>query len=289
LHPNIFVQRSPNQFKKNQFFFAHHEKICVVDHDVAFVGGIDLCFGRWDCPQHPVADDKPTGFEPSSQPKDAEHCQLFPGKDYSNPRVQDFFRLNEPYEEMYDRGRVPRMPWHDVSMQVVGQPARDLTRHFVQRWNYLRRGRKPTRPLPFLLPPPDARPEELEGLGLTGTCEVQILRSACTWSLGTESTEHSIQTAYVQMIEDSDHFVYMENQFFITSTEVYGTRISNRIGDALVDRIIRAHENDEDWRCVIVMPLMPGFQNTVDEQEGTSVRLIPKSTSPSSLCASGAS
>ena len=274
LHPNIFVQRSPNQFKKNQFFFAHHEKICVVDHDVAFVGGIDLCFGRWDCPQHPITDDKPTGFEQSETPKDADHCQLYPGKDYSNPRVQDFFKLHEPYEEMYDRSKTPRMPWHDISMQVVGQPARDLTRHFVQRWNYLRRGRKPTRPLPFLLPAPDASMSELEDLGLTGTCEVQILRSACAWSLGIEETEHSIQSAYIKMIEDSEHFVYMENQFFITSTEVYGTRVNNKIGDALVDRIIRAHENDEDWRCVIVIPLMPGFQNTVDEQEGTSVRLI---------------
>ncbi|KAJ4265526.1 Phospholipase D1 [Fusarium torreyae] len=274
LHPNIFVQRSPNQFKKNQFFFAHHEKICIVDHDVAFVGGIDLCFGRWDSPQHPIIDDKPTGFEISETPKDAEHCQLFPGKDYSNPRVQDFFRLNEPYEEMYDRSKVPRMPWHDVAMQVVGQPARDLTRHFVQRWNYLRRGRKPTRPLPFLLPAPDANIDELKELGLTGTCEVQILRSATTWSLGIEQTEHSIQNAYIKMIEESDHFVYMENQFFITSTDAYNTRIVNRIGDALVERIIRAHENDEDWRCVIVIPLMPGFQNTVDEQEGTSVRLI---------------
>jgi phospholipase D1/2 len=275
LHPNIFVQRSPNQFKKNQFFFAHHEKICVVDHDVAFVGGIDLCFGRWDCPQHPITDDKPTGFEEVSEaPKDAEHCQLFPGKDYSNPRVQDFFRLNLPYEEMYDRSRVARMAWHDISMQVVGQPARDLTRHFVQRWNYLRRGRKPTRPLPFLLPPPDAKMEELEALGLSGTCEVQILRSATTWSLGIDETEHSIHNAYIKMIEDSEHFVYIENQFFISSTDVYGTRITNRIGDALVERIIRAYQNDEDWRCVIVIPLMPGFQNTVDEQEGTSVRLI---------------
>lgn len=274
LHPNIFVQRSPNQFKKNQFFFAHHEKICVVDHDVAFLGGIDLCFGRWDCPQHPIVDDKPTGFEMTQQPKDAEHCQLFPGKDYSNPRVQDFFRLNEPYEEMYDRSKIPRMPWHDVAMQVVGQPARDLTRHFVQRWNYLRRGRKPTRPLPFLLPPPDAKFEELESLGLTGTCEVQMLRSATTWSLGTDSTEHSIQNAYIKMIEDSEHFVYIENQFFITSTEAYNTKIVNRIGDALVDRIIRAHQKNEHWRAAIVIPLMPGFQNTVDEQEGTSVRLI---------------
>ncbi|KAH8709114.1 Phospholipase D1 [Beauveria bassiana] len=274
LHPNIFVQRSPNQFKKNQFFFAHHEKICIVDHDVAFTGGVDLCFGRWDCPQHPIVDDKATGFESSDVPRDAEHCQLFPGKDYSNPRVQDFFRLAEPYEEMYDRSKVPRMPWHDIGMQVVGQPARDLTRHFIQRWNYLRRGRKSTRPLPFLLPPPEANFEELEALGLTGTCEVQVLRSASTWSLGLEETEHSIQTAYIKMIEDSEHLVYIENQFFISSTEVYNTRIVNRIGDALVHRIVRAHENGESWRCIILIPLMPGFQNTVDEQEGTSVRLI---------------
>lgn len=274
LHPNIFVQRSPNQLKKNQFFFAHHEKICIVDHDVAFVGGIDLCFGRWDCPQHPIADDKPTGFENADDPKDAEHCQLFPGKDYSNPRVQDFFRLNEPYEEMYDRSRIPRMPWHDVSMQVVGQPARDLTRHFVQRWNYVRRGRKPTRPTPFLLPPPDYKKEDLEALGLTGTCEVQILRSACGWSLGIDETESSIQSAYVKLIEDSEHFVYIENQFFITSTETLNNKMINRIGDALVARAVRAHENDEDWRAVILIPLMPGFQNEVNEQDGTSVRLI---------------
>jgi phospholipase D1/2 len=276
LHPNIMVQRSPNQFKKNQFFYAHHEKICVVDHDVAFLGGVDLCFGRWDTPQHFLTDDRPTGYEPDSMtPKDAEHCQLWPGKDYSNPRVLDFFRLNEPYEEMYDRSKIPRMPWHDVAMQVVGQPARDLTRHFVQRWNYLRRERKPTRPIPFLLPPPDANPADLEHLGLTGTCEVQILRSAGDWSLGFKDvTEHSIQTAYVNMIEQSEHFVYMENQFFITSTETLGTKVVNRIGDALVNRIIRAHENDEQWRCCIMIPLMPGFQNTVDQDSGSSVRLI---------------
>ncbi|ROT35499.1 phospholipase D1 [Sodiomyces alkalinus F11] len=274
LHPNIFVQRSPNQFKKNQFFFAHHEKLCVIDHDIAFVGGIDLCFGRWDCPQHPCIDDKPTGFEQSEHPKDAQHCQLFPGKDYSNPRVQDFFKLSEPYEEMYDRSKVPRMPWHDIGMQVVGQPARDLTRHFVQRWNYIRRGRTTTRPLPFLLPPPEVKSGEMESLGLNGTCEVQILRSAGNWSLGLDEPEYSIQNAYIKLIEDSEHLVYMENQFFITSTEVMNTQIVNRIGDALVQRIIRAHEKDEDWKAYILIPLMPGFQNSVDEQEGTSVRLI---------------
>jgi len=275
LHPNVFVQRSPNQIRQNTFFWAHHEKICIVDHTIAFCGGVDLCFGRWDTPQHIVTDDKLTGFELDDTPKDADHCQLWPGKDYSNPRVQDFFNLDKPYEEMYDRSKVPRMPWHDIGMQIVGQPARDLTRHFVQRWNYLLRQRKPSRPTPFLLPPPDFDPADIEALGLDGTCEVQILRSATSWSLGTPNkTEHSIMNAYVQMISTSEHFVYIENQFYISSCEVLGTRIENRISDALVDRIKRAHKNQEDWRACIVIPLMPGFQNTVDQQEGSSVRLI---------------
>ncbi|KAI9860421.1 MAG: Phospholipase D1 [Trichoglossum hirsutum] len=275
LHPNIFVQRSPNQIRQGAFFWAHHEKICVVDHTVAFVGGIDLCFGRWDTPQHSVVDDRLTGFELSDSPKDADHCQLWPGKDYSNPRVRDFYALEKPYEEMYDRTKVPRMPWHDISMQIVGQPARDLTRHFVQRWNYILRQRKPSRPTPFLLPPPDFVPADLESLGLDGTCEVQILRSCSPWSIGTTTlVERSIMNAYIKLIEQSDHFVYIENQFFVSSCEMEGTRIENTIGDALVERIIRAHRNGEDWRATIVIPLMPGFQNTVDSQDGTSVRLI---------------
>ncbi|KAH0556541.1 hypothetical protein GP486_005592 [Trichoglossum hirsutum] len=275
LHPNVFVQRSPNQIRQGTFFWAHHEKLCVVDHTVAFVGGIDLCFGRWDTPQHSVVDDRLTGFELSDAPKDADHCQLWPGKDYSNPRVRDFYALDKPYEEMYDRTKVPRMPWHDIAMQVVGQPARDLTRHFVQRWNYILRQRKPSRPTPFLLPPPDFVPADLESLGLDGTCEVQILRSCSPWSIGTAAlVEHSIMNAYIKLIEQSDHFVYIENQFFVSSCEMEGTRIENTIGDALVERIIRAHRNGEDWRATIVIPLIPGFQNTVDSQDGTSVRLI---------------
>nr|UHS16742.1 phospholipase POX09635 [Penicillium oxalicum] len=275
LHPNIFVQRSPNQFRQNTFFWAHHEKLCLIDHTLAFVGGIDLCFGRWDTPQHSLTDDKPTGFESTDMPKDADHCQLWPGKDYSNPRIQDFYDLDKPYEEMYDRSVVPRMPWHDISMHVVGQPARDLTRHFVQRWNYILRQRKPTRPTPFLLPPPDFNPAGLEALGLDGTCEVQILRSSSMWSTGTpDVVEHSIMNAYVKLIEESEHFVYIENQFFISTCEIDGRKIENLIGDALVERIVRAAKNEEAWRAVIVIPLIPGFQNTVDSEGGTSVRLI---------------
>ena len=274
LSDNVFVQRSPNQLRQSTFFWSHHEKILVVDHCVAFCGGVDLCFGRWDTPGHPLVDDKLTGFEVNDMPKDADHCQLWPGKDYSNPRVQDFYSLDQPYEEMYDRTKVPRMPWHDVGMQMVGEPARDLSRHFIQRWNYVLRQRNPSRPTPMLLPPPDFLPADIEALHLQGTCEVQLLRSAGEWSLGINKTEHSIMTAYTDTIRESDHFVYMENQFFITSCEYHGVRMENTIGDALVERIIRAAENDEDWRAVIVIPLMPGYQNSVDSGDGTSIRLI---------------
>ena len=276
LHENICVQRSPNQFRQNQFFWAHHEKVVVVDNMMAFVGGVDLCFGRWDDPCHALTDDKLTGFELDHQgPRDAEHCQVWPGKDYSNPRVQDFYALDKPYEEMYDRTKVPRMPWHDIAMQIIGQPARDVGRHFVQRWNYVLRQRVPTRPTPVLIPPPEYEHGELERLGMTGTCQVQILRSCSPWSIGTPNkVEHSIMNAYCSLIEASDHYVYIENQFYVSSTTVDGTIIHNGIGDALVERAIRAAENGEDWQACLIIPLMPGFQNSVDSQDGTSVRLI---------------
>ncbi|KAK4982894.1 Phospholipase D1 [Elasticomyces elasticus] len=279
LHPNICVQRSPNQFRQNQFFWAHHEKLVVVDNVVAFVGGVDLCFGRWDTPQHTLIDDKLTGFEldgdSADVPKDADHCQLWPGKDYSNPRVQDFYALDRPYEEMYDRTKVPRMPWHDIAMQLVGQPARDVARHFVQRWNFILRQRVTSRPTPLLLPPPDFHEAELRRLGIDGSCHVQILRSCANWSIGTpDKIECSILNAYIRLISESEHFVYVENQFFITSCTVEGTPVRNGIGDALVERIVRAHSAGEYWRACIVIPLMPGFQNSVDAQDGTSVRLI---------------
>ncbi|KAG1884901.1 phospholipase D [Suillus subluteus] len=266
LHPNIMVQRSPSHFQTGTFYWAHHEKLCVIDETIVFMGGIDLCFGRWDTPQHVIIDD----VELST-----DKTEIWPGKDYSNPRVLDFHALNKPFEDMYDRAKVPRMPWHDVGMQVVGQPARDVARHFVERWNYLLRLKNHSRTMPFLLPPPEFKPGELVAMGLTGTCEMQICRSAGPWSLGTSNRiEHSIQNAYLKAIEMSEHFVYIENQFFITSTFVNDVKIENRIGDALVDRITRAHRDGTPWKCCIVIPLLPGFPFSIDHSDASAVRII---------------
>ncbi|KAG9016332.1 Phospholipase D1 [Tulasnella sp. 427] len=270
LHPNIMVQRSPAHFSTGTFYWAHHEKMCVIDETIAFMGGLDLCFGRWDTPQHILVDDgNIEGADGSTQ--------IWPGKDYSNARVMDFHTLNKPHEDMYDRTKVARMPWHDIGVQFVGQPARDLCRHFVQRWNYLLRTKTHSRVMPFLLPAPDFKITELNDQGLTGTCEIQICRSAGPWSLGTATRiEHSIQNAYLKgrSIELSEHFVYIENQFFITSTVVNDIPVENNIGDALVHRIIRAHREKTPWRACIVIPLLPGFTFPIDHNDASSIRLI---------------
>ena len=29
-----------------------------------------------------------------------------------------------------------RMPWHDVGVKVMGEAVKDLSRHFIQYWNF---------------------------------------------------------------------------------------------------------------------------------------------------------
>jgi phosphatidylserine/phosphatidylglycerophosphate/cardiolipin synthase-like enzyme len=50
-----------------------------------------------------------------------------------------------------------------------------------------------------------------------GSCRCQILRSSSSWSTGVEEKEDSIYTAYMDLIETSEHFIYIENQFFISN------------------------------------------------------------------------
>jgi phospholipase D1/2 len=274
LSPNIYVMRHPSHLgiagKTATFFWAHHEKICVIDNYLAFIGGIDLCFGRWDTPTHVLVDERNAKLG-----KNVENPQIWHGKDYSNPRILDFHTLDKPEEDNMDRHKIPRMPWHDISIQLVGQPAGDIARHFVQRWNFLRSKKAPKRPTPYLLPKPDFTPAELKKLNLTGTCQVQILRSSSSWSIGyRDRVEHSIHDAYVKSIQESKHLVYIENQFFVTSTMLGTTTVENKIGDALVERIIRANKEGHKWRAIIVIPLVPAFQSNVDEPDGMSIRMI---------------
>lgn len=40
------------------------------------------------------------------------------------------------WADFIDRYSTPRMPWHDIASAVHGKAARDVARHFIQRWNF---------------------------------------------------------------------------------------------------------------------------------------------------------
>ncbi|KAK3817024.1 MAG: hypothetical protein J3R72DRAFT_407278 [Linnemannia gamsii] len=258
---NIWVQRHGPNLKTA--WWAHHEKLIVVDNMIAFIGGLDLCFGRWDTAEHTLIDLKDEALGPR-----------WPGQDYSNPRIKDFCDLSKPHIDSIERAENPRMPWHDVGLQILGQPSRDVARHFIQRWNFLCRTKPKQKRIPFLLPKPDIHLSKLEDMGLKGTCEVQILRSVSSWSIGVKEPECSILSAYLAAIERAEHFIYIENQFFITSTNVNKTIVHNGIGRALTDRIIKAHKAGEKFRVIVVLPLVPGFEGGINTPEATSVRMV---------------
>lgn len=53
---NIKVIRHPDHRvmpgTESSFLYSHHEKTLIIDQTIAFIGGIDLCWGRWDTDEH---------------------------------------------------------------------------------------------------------------------------------------------------------------------------------------------------------------------------------------------
>ena len=75
------------------------------------------------------------------------------GKDYSNTYKADFKDIADFSRDQFERSEVPRMPWRDEGLVVFGEAARDLARHFIQRWNQCKREKvRQVESYPFLLP-----------------------------------------------------------------------------------------------------------------------------------------
>lgn len=97
--------------------------------------------------------------------------------------------------------------------------------------------------------------------------------SASRWSAGHE-TEHSIANAYIDAITNARHFVYIENQFFITATSEAQHPITNQIGRAIVDRIVRAHQSGEPFQVIVLMPAVPAFAGDLKSDGALGTRAI---------------
>eukprot|EP00066_Takifugu_rubripes_P006403 XP_003971177.1 PREDICTED: phospholipase D2 [Takifugu rubripes] len=301
MHPNIKVMRHPDHVSSVVFLWAHHEKMVAIDQTVAFVGGIDLAFGRWDdfeyrltdlgLPPEGVTKEEPEGdtvdtaatahpepSETNNQDKEDPldligNSKLWLGKDYSNFIRKDWVQLDRPFEDNIDRAEVPRMPWRDLSAAVHGKAARDVARHFIQRWNFTKIFKIKYKDdfYPYLLPKSQCT-ADLLSFTVPGSkkARVQVLRSADHWSTGT--CENSILKAYIHTIENSEHFIYIENQFFISCADE--KTVYNEIGDAIVNRILRAHREQKKYRVFVVIPLLPGFEGDISEGGGNAIKAI---------------
>ncbi|KAF8317462.1 phospholipase D/nuclease [Clavulina sp. PMI_390] len=278
LHKNITVMRHPDHIGAvdSVEFWSHHEKVVVVDNFRACIGGLDLCFGRYDTTTHPLADAHPTQF----------YKTLFPGQDYNDARFADFEHVDDFASNKISVAEQPRMPWQDCHMTIIGPSVLDVSQHFIERWNEVKKRKYRGDPAYEWLALPhdvesgpneaivrhphreawlavgrqykqrwfgeEAPPPKQEGHGPYGNMRVQVVRSVSDWSHGV-LTEHSIQNAYKQLIMEARHFIYIENQFFISNTEEKGA-VKNTVAKALLERILLAAQSGTKFKVIVVIP-----------------------------------
>ena len=181
---------------------SHHQKLFVVRHpnrpddDVAFVGGIDLCYGRRDDERH----------------------------------------LGDPQQQSMDKRYGDRAPWHDAMVEIHGPAVCDVLETFLERWNdptpldrrtpyrmaLQRAAHMPRRPEPPpdpLDPPPEAGPHTVQILRTYGT-----KRPAYPFAPGGERT---VAHAYARAFEQARSFVYVEDQY------LWSELVARTLADAL--------------------------------------------------------
>ncbi|MCJ8748818.1 hypothetical protein PDJAM_G00169210 [Pangasius djambal] len=293
LHPNIKVMRHPDHVASVVFLWAHHEKMVAIDQAVAFVGGLDLAFGRWDDSNYRLFDimESQTANHgarpvPETEGEDAvnvplagraagggydevdlsSNTLLWLGKDYSNFIKKDWTQLDQPFQDNVDRSHVPRIPWRDLGAVVHGKAARDLARHFIQRWNFSKnfKIKYKAKFYPYLLPKSHTTANELPFI-VPGTAKasVQVLRSVDCWSAGI--CECSIQSAYMDIIENSQHYIYIETSILSRLKEqmqdewtqyisLCGVRTRAELGHTPITELIYVHSKAliaDDRRYII--------------------------------------
>jgi phospholipase D1/2 len=89
-----------------------------------------------------------------------------------------------------------------------------------------------------------------------------------------KNCKKSIQNAYCEIIRNSEHFVYIENQFFITATGDKQKPVKNQIGAAIVERILRAARNGERYKMMVMMPAVPAFAGDLKADDALGTRAI---------------
>ncbi|MDB5800700.1 MAG: phospholipase active site motif protein 6 [Rhodocyclales bacterium] len=131
----IVIGQGPTSAQNDSWEYSHHQKFVVIDGQVAFLGGIDLTYGRMETPEFDVVVD-PGRFVLNDMynPCATRVREMSPGE---KELVKQGFA--EPYSLLLEEGCQPRMPWQDVHIKISGPAAVDVHRNFVRRWNMVAR------------------------------------------------------------------------------------------------------------------------------------------------------
>ncbi len=252
--------------QNDNYEYSHHQKFVVIDGKIAFLGGIDLSYGRWETPEFDVVVD-PLNFKINEMYSPCQ-SKLRPPS-LAEKRMIEKYKFAEPYGgTLIDEGCQPRMPWQDVHIRVEGPAAVDVYRNFSRRWK--------------------SRLSELEALAMpavqgwridrkwldkikawdtlvesqkikAGGAQVQIVRSVSSRHLKMEGTDpedldlyvnslekttwrkclnawsgnhqDNILNAMVNCIRSADNYIYIESQFFISQFGYSGEYSSSEVGN----------------------------------------------------------
>lgn len=246
--------------------FTHHQKIIVVDSAmpngdsqrrriVSYIGGIDLCDGRYDTPFHSLF-----------RTLDTAHHDDFHQPNFTGASIQ--------------KGG-PREPWHDIHSRLEGPIAWDVLFNFEQRWK--KQGGKDIlvrlRELEDVIIPPSPAmyPDDHE------TWNVQLFRSidggaafgfpetpedaakAGLVSGKDNIIDRSIQDAYVNAIRRAKNYIYIENQYFLGSSFSWDAdgikpediNALHLIPKELSLKIVSKIEAGERFAVYVVVPMWP--------------------------------
>nr|AAL48261.2 phospholipase D1 [Papaver somniferum]AAL48263.2 phospholipase D1 [Papaver somniferum] len=246
--------------------FTHHQKIVVTDSAmpsegsqqrriVSFVGGIDLCDGRYD-----------TQFHSLFRTLDTAHHD-------------DFHQPNFTGGAITKGG--PREPWHDIHSCLEGPIAWDVLFNFEQRWR--KQGGKDIlvnlRELSEIIIPPSPvtfseDPESwnvqlfrsIDGGAAFGFPDSPEDAAKAGLVSGKDNIiDRSIQDAYINAIRRAKDFIYIENQYFLGSS--YGWKADgikpeeinalHLIPKELSLKIVSKIEAGERFTVYVVVPMWP--------------------------------
>ncbi|ESW09022.1 hypothetical protein PHAVU_009G093500 [Phaseolus vulgaris] len=266
---NPDVGRSIVQGLETSTMFTHHQKTIVVDSQVvgpavgqrqkrtitSFVGGIDLCDGRYDTQEHPLFSTLDTVHK------------------------DDFHQPNFPDASIKKGG--PREPWHDIHCKLEGDVAWDVLSNFQQRWEK-QVGKQLLFPSSMLNQYFVPR-STVATANDNETWNVQLFRSIDGGAafgfpqdpqeaaeLGLVSAnnniiDRSIQDAYINAIRRAQNFIYIENQYFLGSS--YGWKASDIVVEDIGAlhlipkevslKIVSKIEAGERFSVYVVIPMWP--------------------------------